>query len=196
LFTGLVETVGVVRALRKHSRGAQLTIESSLAGLGVGESVAIDGVCQTIARYDGARFSCDVLAETLRVSNFGRYRSGTRVNLERALAADARLGGHLVNAHADGTGTVTRIVRKPLAIEIAVSPELVRYLVPKGSVAVNGVSLTVGPAVRNARFSVFIVPHTWENTNLRDLKTGDAVNIEVDIIAKYVEKFHALREGK
>jgi riboflavin synthase len=196
LFTGLVETVGVVRALRKHSSGAQLTIESPLADLRVGESVAIDGVCQTITEIEGARFSCEVLAETLRVTNFGGYRPGHRVNLERALEANARLGGHLVNAHVDGTGAVTRIVKKPLSIEIAVQPELLRYLVPKGSVAVNGVSLTVGPAVKNGRFSVFIVSHTWENTNLREVMIGDAVNIEVDIIAKYVERFFGPREGK
>ena len=137
-----------------------------------------------------------MLRETLRVSTFGLLRPGSRVNLERALPAGARLGGHIVNGHVDGTGTVTEVVRKPLGIEIALAPELLKYLVPKGSVAVNGVSLTVGPAVRNGRFTVFVIPHTWEHTNLRYLKTGSTVNVEVDIIAKYVEEFCLHREGK
>jgi len=195
LFTGLVEAVGTVRSVRKSGEGARLTIESSLEGLVPGESVSVDGVCQTVADVDAARFSCDVLRETLRVSNFPLLRPGSRVNLERSLAAGARLGGHIVNGHVDGTGSVRRVIRKPLSIEIAVEPALLRYIVPKGPVAVNGASLTVGPSVRGDRFTVFIVPHTWEHTNLRDLKAGGTVNVEVDIIAKYVEKFFAAKKG-
>jgi riboflavin synthase len=195
LFTGLVEAVGTVRSVRKSGEGARLTIESSLEGLVPGESVSVDGVCQTVADVDAARFSCDVLRETLRVSNFPLLRPGSRVNLERSLAAGARLGGHIVNGHVDGTGSVRRVIRKPLSIELAVEPALLRYIVPKGPVAVNGASLTVGPSVRDARFTVFIVPHTWEHTNLRDLKAGGTVNIEVDIIAKYVERLFAAKKG-
>lgn len=195
MFTGLVEAVGTVRSVRKSGEGARLTIESSLEGLVPGESVSVDGVCQTVADVDAARFSCDVLRETLRVSNFPLLRPGSRVNLERSLAAGARLGGHIVNGHVDGTGSVRRVIRKPLSIELAVEPALLRYIVPKGPVAVNGASLTVGPSVRDARFTVFIVPHTWEHTNLRDLKAGGTVNIEVDIIAKYVERLFAAKKG-
>lgn len=195
MFTGLVEAVGTVRSVRKSGEGARLAIESSLEGLVPGESVSVDGVCQTVADVDAARFSCDVLRETLRVSNFPLLRPGSRVNLERSLAAGARLGGHIVNGHVDGTGSVRRVIRKPLSIEIAVEPALLRYIVPKGPVAVNGASLTVGPSVRGDRFTVFIVPHTWEHTNLRDLKAGGTVNVEVDIIAKYVEKFFAAKKG-
>jgi riboflavin synthase len=195
LFTGLVEAVGTVRAVRKSLRGARFTIESPLEELVAGESVSIDGVCQTIAAIDGARFSCDVLPETLRVSNFSVFRPGSRVNLERALTAGARLGGHIVNGHVDGTGSVTAVIRKPLGIEIALAPSLLRYVVPKGSIAVNGVSLTVGPSVRNGRFRVFIIPHTWEHTNLANLKAGSTVNIEVDILAKYVERLLSRRNG-
>ncbi len=191
MFTGLVEAIGTVRAARKSPDGARLAIETPLEGLAVGESVSVDGVCQTVAAVDGARFSCDVLRETLRVSTFGRLRPGARVNLERALAAGARLGGHIVNGHVDGTGTVTEIVKKPLGIEIALAPELLKYLVPKGSVAVNGVSLTVGPSVRNGRFAVFVIPHTWDRTNLKYLKTGSTVNVEIDVVAKYVETYLA-----
>jgi riboflavin synthase len=191
LFTGLIETLGTVRAVRKSSAGARLTIEAPLEGLAAGESVSVDGVCQTVAGVDGTNFSCDVLRETLRVSTFGRFRAGVRVNIERALAAGGRFGGHIVNGHVDGTGTVTEVVKKPLGIEIALAPELLKYLVPKGSVAVNGVSLTVGPSVRNGRFAVFIIPHTWERTNLKYLKTGSSVNVEIDVVAKYVERYLA-----
>jgi riboflavin synthase len=191
LFTGLVEALGTVCAVRKNPNGARLEIETSLGGLVAGESVSVDGVCQTVAGVERERFSCDVLRETLRVSTFGRIRPGTRVNLERALAAGGRLGGHIVNGHVDGTGTVTEVAKKPLGIEIALAPELLKYLVPKGSVAVNGVSLTVGPSLRNGRFAVFVIPHTWDHTNLKYLKTGSSVNVEIDIIAKYVEQYLA-----
>lgn len=195
MFTGLVEAVGTVRSVRRSAGGARLAIESSLDGLVPGESVSVDGVCQTVVDADGGRFSCDVVRETLRVSNFRLLRPGSRVNLERSLAVGARLGGHIVNGHVDGTGSVRRVIRKPLSVEIAVEPALLRYIVPKGSVAVNGASLTVGPSVGNARFRVFIIPRTWEHTNLRDLKAGGTVNIEVDIIAKYVERFLAAKKG-
>lgn len=191
MFTGLVEALGTVRAVRKNPNGARLEIETSLEGLLAGESVSVDGVCQTVAGVERERFSCDVLRETLRVSTFGRIRPGARVNLERALAAGGRLGGHIVNGHVDGTGTVTEVAKQPLGIEIALAPELLKYLVPKGSVAVSGVSLTVGPSVRNGRFAVFVIPHTWEHTNLKYLKTGSSVNVEIDIIAKYVEQYLA-----
>ena len=196
MFTGLVEALGTVRAVRKNSNGARLTIETPLEGLVVGESVSVDGVCQTVAVVDGTSFSCDVLRETLRVSTFGRIRPGERVNIERALAAGGRLGGHIVNGHVDGTGTVTEVVKKPLGIEIALAPELLKYVVPKGSIAVNGVSLTIGPSVRNGRFAVFVIPHTWEHTNLGHLKTGAKVNIEIDIIAKYVREFLRPRDAE
>jgi riboflavin synthase len=196
LFTGLVETIGTVRAVRKSAAGAHLAIETSLAGLVPGESVSVDGVCQTVAAVEGTNFSCDVLRETLRVSTFGRIRAGARVNIERSLPAGGRLGGHLVNGHVDGTGRVTAVVKKPLEIRIALAPDLLRYLAPKGSVAVNGVSLTVGPSIRDGRFSVFVIPRTWECTNLQFLKAGSSVNIEIDILAKYVERYLAdIRKG-
>jgi riboflavin synthase len=195
LFTGLVEAVGTVRGVRKSTVGACLTIESPLEGLVAGGSVSIDGVCQTVAAVDGASFSCDVMRETLRVSNFSLLRPGSRENLERALAVGARLGGHIVNAHIDGTGTVTRVIRKPLGLEIALKPLLLKYLVPKGPVAVSGVSLTVGPSIRNGRFSVFIVPYTWEHTSLSSLMAGCTVNVEVDIMAKYIESLLASKKG-
>ena len=134
---------------------------------------------------------CDVLPETLRVTNLGQLRAGSPVNLERALEAGARMGGHIVNGHVDGVGRVTRVIRDPLGIEIDIGRGLGRYMVPKGSVAVDGVSLTIGPDPSGSRFRVFIIPQTWEMTTLGKVSPGSRVNIEVDILAKYVENFHA-----
>jgi riboflavin synthase len=196
LFTGLVEAVGTVRSVRRTAAGARLAIDAALEGLAVGESVSVDGVCVTVSSVAGTRVSCDVVRETLRVSTLGALRPGSRVNLERALAAGARLGGHIVNGHVDALGTVTKVTRRPAAIEIALDPALLRYVAPKGSVAVNGVSLTVGPSVRGGRFEAFIIPHTWEHTNLGRLVPGRRVNVEVDIVAKYVERFIDARKER
>jgi riboflavin synthase len=194
MFTGLIETTGRVVAMRRSSRGGRLTIASPLEGLEIGESVSVNGACQTVAELGRGSFSCDVLPETLRVTNLGDLRSGSAVNLERALGADARLGGHIVNGHVDGVGKVTRVVRTPLGLEIDAGRELSRYMVSKGSVAVDGVSLTIGPDPAGGRFKVFIIPHTWDSTTLGKARPGSRVNIEVDILAKYVEKFEASRE--
>lgn len=189
MFTGLIEATGKIVTMRRSSRGGRLTIVSSLEGLEIGDSVSVNGACQTVAELKGDIFSCDVLPETLRVTNLGRLRAGSAVNLERALEAGARLGGHIVNGHVDGIGRVVRVIRDPLGIEIDVGRELGRYMVPKGSVAVDGVSLTTGPDPSGGRFKVFIIPHTWKTTTLGKVSPGSRVNIEVDILAKYVEKF-------
>jgi riboflavin synthase len=194
MFTGLIETTGRVVAMRRSSRGGRLTIASPLEGLEIGESVSVNGACQTVAELGRGSFSCDVLPETLRVTNLGDLRSGSAVNLERALGADARLGGHIVNGHVDGVGKVTRVIRTQLGLEIDAGRELSRYMVSKGSVAVDGVSLTIGPDPAGGRFKVFIIPHTWDSTTLGKARPGSRVNIEVDILAKYVEKFEASRE--
>jgi riboflavin synthase len=188
MFTGLIEATGKVISLSRSARGAVLRLEAPLDGLRVGDSVAVNGVCQTVARLEGARISCDVLPETLRVTNLGLLRPGEAVNLERALRPDDRLGGHVVNGHVDGMGTVVRVIRSPLGLEIEVARELGRYIVPKGPVAVDGISLTVGPDTSEGLFQVFIIPHTWDHTNLRSAVPGRKVNIEIDIFAKYVER--------
>lgn len=189
MFTGLIEATGKIVTMRRSSRGGRLTIASSLEGLEIGDSVSVNGACQTVAELKGDTFSCDVLPETLRVTNLGQLRAGSPVNLERALEAGARFGGHIVNGHVDGVGRVIRVIRDPLGIEIDAGRELGRYMVPKGSVAVDGVSLTTGPDPSGGRFRVFIIPHTWETTTLGKISPGSRVNIEVDILAKYVEKF-------
>jgi riboflavin synthase len=187
MFTGLVEEVGKVASLRKTPSGARLTVESNLEGVSVGESISVNGACQTVTVAGKGAFTCEVLRETLRVTNLGRLKPGAPVNLERAARADARLGGHIVNGHIDGIGRVTRISRRPIALDVSVTNDLFRYIVPKGSVALNGVSLTIGPDPRSGTFSVFIIGYTWRNTNLSSLRVGDEVNIEIDILAKYIE---------
>ncbi len=188
MFTGLVECTGKVLYLRRRSTGAALAFEAPLEGVVEGDSVAINGVCQTITGVEKGSFTCDVLGETLRVSNLGDLSPGDAVNLERALKPGDRMGGHIVNGHVDGTGIISRIKQRPIEIEISVAPELARYMVAKGSVAVDGISLTVGPDPGRDRFSVFVIPHTWKSTNLNGAAPGKKVNIEIDILAKYVEK--------
>jgi riboflavin synthase len=194
VFTGLIEEVGTVVSLRRTPRGASLAVRCGMEGLEIGESIAVDGACQTVAALPRGAFSCDLLPETLRVTNLGKLRAGARVNLERAMRQGDRLGGHIVNGHIDGTGRVLSLSKRPAGLELLVPPELFRFIVPKGSVAVNGASLTVGPDPANGRFKVFIIPHTWEHTNLRDLVKGGEVNIEIDIIAKYIDAF--TRQGR
>ncbi len=188
--------MGIVRAVRRGARGVTITIESTLGQLAVGDSVSVDGACLTVSAAGGGRFSCAVVAETLRATGLGALRPGARVNLERAVPSGAPLGGHIVNGHVDCLGTVTRVTKRPLALEIAIDPRLARYVAPKGSIAVSGVSLTVGPAVRGGHFQVFVIPHTWERTNLSGLRAGSRVNVEVDIVAKYVERILDARKER
>ena len=194
MFTGLVEDIGTVVSLERSAAGARLTVSSGLDGLEIGESISINGACQTVAALSVRGISCDVLTETRRVTNLGRLKTGAKVNVERATPSGGRLGGHIVNGHVDGMGTIVKISRRPLTLEVAVEDSLFRYIVPKGSIALNGVSLTIGPGPARGRFKVFIVPHTWENTNLKDMRPGSRVNVEVDILAKYVEAF--MRKGR
>jgi riboflavin synthase len=188
LFTGLVKEVGKVLSLRRSSTGAVLSVETG-QGFSLGDSVAVNGVCQTVSRLERNGFSCDVLPETLRVTNIGYLEPGSRVNLEKALRPGDEIGGHIVNGHVDGMGLVRTIRRRPFSVGIEVDEGIFEYVVPKGPVAVDGISLTIGPKPRNGYFEVFIIPHTWDNTNLAFLSPGRRVNIEVDIIAKYVKRF-------
>ncbi len=189
MFTGLVNGTGKVLGLRRREGGAVLTVETDQSGIREGESIAVNGVCQTVTGVEGSTFSSDILPETLRVTNLGSLRPRALVNIERALKAEDRLGGHIVNGHVDGVGLIRAVSRNPFRIEISAGREISQYLVPKGSVAVDGVSLTVGPRPAAGRFEVFIIPHTWKSTNLREAAVGKKVNIEIDLFAKYVRKF-------
>jgi riboflavin synthase len=189
MFTGLIQDTGKVIYLKRNAGGARLAIKTSLKQIEEGESIAVNGVCQTVTELRRGIFTCDILSETLRVTNLGFLSSGKLVNLERALSVGEKLGGHIVNGHVDGIGVITRVLENPQGLEISTDRDVSKYIVSKGSVAVDGISLTVGPEPEVDRFKVFIIPHTWENTNLTAVSPGYKVNIEVDILAKYMEKF-------
>jgi len=190
LFTGLVADLGTVAEVHSTNDGVRLAIESPLAHeLSEGDSIAVNGVCLTAVGLCGDRFGADVMHETLRRSSLAEVRTGTRVNLELALAADARLGGHFVQGHVDGVGAVTGVREDGFArvVTIEAEPALLRYVVEKGSITVDGVSLTVA-RIDEAAFDVSLIPETLERTNLGAATSGTPVNLEVDILAKYVEK--------
>lgn len=190
MFTGLVEEVGTVAAVAPMSGGARVRIHADrvLDGLAIGDSVAVDGACLTAVAIHPDGFELDVVAETLRRTALGTRAAGDRVNLERALRAGDRLGGHLVQGHVDGTATIAVIVDEAQSrrMSLSVAPELLRYIVAKGSVAVDGVSLTVA-ARTDAGFEVALIPHTLGETTLGAVREGQTVNLEVDLVAKYVE---------
>jgi riboflavin synthase len=190
VFTGLVADLGSVAVLDETPDGVRLRVRSALAGeLRDGDSVAVNGVCLTAVEPDAESFGADVMHETLRRSSLAAAEAGMRVNLELPLRADARLGGHVVQGHVDGVGTVRDVREDGFArvLTIETDPGLLRYVVEKGSIAVDGVSLTVA-ALDDASFAVSLIPETLERTNLGAAVAGTAVNLEVDILAKYVEK--------
>jgi len=190
VFTGLVQELGRVAALDGAVNGARLTVDGAVASeLAVGDSVAVNGVCLTATEIANGGFSADVMAETLRRTSLGSVTPGSPVNLELPLRASDRLGGHVVQGHVDGLGTVAAIREEGFArvLTIAAEESLLRYVVAKGSIAVDGISLTVA-AVDAAGFSVSLIPETLERTNLGAATAGTAVNLEVDVLAKYVEK--------
>ena len=190
MFTGLVETMATVRRLDRNGDGAHLELETPLANeLEQGDSVAINGVCLTAVQIDGDGFRADVMAETLRRSSLGPLHEGDRVNVELPLRAGDRMGGHVVQGHVDGTGTVEDVTEEGFArvVRIAAPPEILRYVVEKASIAVDGVSLTVAE-VDDKGFTVSLIPETLERTTLGEATRGRVVNLEVDVLAKYVEK--------
>jgi riboflavin synthase len=193
VFTGLVAGTGTVESLERDGAGVRLRVRSELAGeLGPGDSVAVNGVCLTAVEPNGTGFSADVMEETLRRSSLGPLDTGDPVNLELPLRAGDRLGGHIVQGHVDGTGQVDSLREEGTSrvVRIAAPAELLRYVVDKGSIAVDGVSLTVS-AVDGDAFEVSLIPETLERTTLGAAAPGRTVNLEVDVLAKYVEKLRA-----
>lgn len=200
MFTGLVQDLGAVTAVDAGSDGARLTVRTTLADdIAEGDSVAVNGVCLTATRIADGAFSADAMHETLRRSSLGAVAAGTGVNLELALRADQRLGGHIMQGHVDGLGTIASVRDDGFArvITIAAGEDLLRYVVEKGSIAVDGVSLTVA-RVDDQGFDVSLIPETLERTTLGDAAPGRTVNLEVDIVAKYVEKLvsHTTEAGR
>ena len=191
MFTGIIEEIGQIESVQKGSKSAVLHIRCNevLDGTRVGDSIAVNGVCLTVTSMNNRGYTADVMAETLERSSLGSLKSGSRVNLERAMPADGRFGGHIVAGHIDGTGTIVEIPKDETAVwyRVRTEPDILRYIVEKGSITIDGISLTVARVSRED-FSVSIIPHTQGNTTLADRRTGDIVNLETDIIGKYIEK--------
>ncbi len=192
MFTGIIEELGIVKGIRSQSGGMRLSIAAKtvLEGMKIGDSIAVNGTCLTVVEITHSVFSADVSRETVDKSNVGKLRVGGKVNLERPMRLSDRLGGHLIAGHIDAVGVIRGIVKKGDASVFTLEgpPEVMRYLIYKGSIAIDGISLTVNEVEGN-RFTVTIIPHTAQMTTLGFKKAGDGINLEADLIGKYVEKF-------
>ena len=198
MFTGIIEEIGTIARFERGPRSVRMTIAGWLifSDLKLGDSVAVNGVCLTASAISGNQFTADVMPETLDRSALGALRIGSRVNLERAMAADGRFGGHMVAGHIDGTGQIQSLRPDDNAVwvRIAAGPEILRYTIEKGSIAIDGISLTVA-RVDTSGFSVSIIPHTGAETTLLTKGPGDLVNLETDLVGKYVEKLLQPRDS-
>jgi riboflavin synthase len=195
MFTGIIEHTGTIEAVERRRDVLVVRVATMGVELSPGGSVAVNGCCLTAVAADARGFSCELTEETLRRTAFeDRLRPGVRVNLERPMRADGRFDGHIVQGHVDGVGRIVALERRGDSAELSVAPppELERYLVEKGSVAVDGISLTVA-GLQPGVFSVALIPYTLEHTNLRDARAGERVNLEADVIAKYVERLLVAR---
>lgn len=195
MFTGIVEEKGKVKSIKKGAKSAMLSVEGNkiFEDVHLGDSIAVNGVCLTVTSYSKNVFTADVMNETLKRSSLGSLKNGSEVNLERAMAANGRFGGHIVSGHIDGTGVISDMSKDDIAIWVTISTtaEILRLIVEKGSIAIDGISLTVA-RVSNTDFAVSVIPHTGANTTLLDKKVGDVVNLENDITGKYIEKLLGL----
>lgn len=197
MFTGLIEEIGKVQSVVKSTKSAKITIKANkvLEEIKLGDSISTNGVCLTATEFTANNFTVDVMAETMRRSNLHRLSPGDEVNLERALKVGDRLGGHIVSGHIDGMGTIANYENEDNAVWITItaSPEILKYIVQKGSIAIDGISLTVA-YVDETDFKVSIIPHTKEVTTLLRKKIGDIVNLECDLVGKYIEKLILSKE--
>ena len=191
MFTGIIEEVGTVKAIQRGSASSFIKIQADkiFEDIHLGDSIAVNGVCLTVTEYREKVFKADVMNETLERSSLGQLKNGSPVNLERAMAANGRFGGHIVSGHIDGTGKISDIKNDGIAVWYTISTDsgILQYIVEKGSIAIDGISLTVA-AVTDSSFSVSIIPHTASQTILSAKNVGDVVNLENDIMGKYVEK--------
>ena len=197
MFTGIIEEVGVIKNIKMGAKSAVITIqaETVLEVIHLVDSIAMNGVCLTVTSFDKNSYSVDVMHETLRRTNLGALKGGSRVNLERAMAADGRFGGHIVAGHVDGTGVITSMKQDDNAvwIDIETDASVLKYIVEKGSITIDGISLTVAQ-VDSRSFAVSVIPHTGMHTTLLEKKPGESVNLETDMIGKYVEKLLGYQE--
>lgn len=191
MFTGIIEEVGRIRSISKSGDGASIVIEARkvLEDVKLGDSIATNGVCLTVNQFDRGSFRVDVMAETMRRSNLRNIIVGSRVNLERAVAVGDRLGGHIVSGHIDDVGIIRQYEKEDNAVWLTIepTPELMKYIILKGSITIDGVSLTVA-YVDSRVLKVSIIPHTRDETTLMDKATGEIVNLECDVVGKYIEK--------
>lgn len=191
MFTGIIEEIGTIKSINSNGISSQLCISANkiLEDTKIGDSIAVNGVCLTVTSIKSNLFTADVMAETLRRSNLGSLIPQSKVNLERAMPANGRFGGHIVSGHIDGTGTIaeTKPEGNAVWIKIKCSDNLLKYIIHKGSITIDGISLTVAK-VTDSDFSVSIIPHTAANTTLLQKKSGDVVNLENDVVGKYIEK--------
>ena len=199
MFTGIVEETGSIRSLRLSGSSGKIAIRAKkvLGGTRIGDSIAVNGVCLTVVSLEKDGFTADVMAETVRRTNLGDTKIGEKVNLERAMAANGRFGGHIVTGHIDGTGTICETKSDEIAVcySIKAPEKIMHYIVEKGSVAVDGISLTVAKTTQTS-FMVSVIPHTAQCTVLAHKKAGDKVNLENDCIGKYIEHFLNWKEEK
>jgi riboflavin synthase len=199
MFTGLVEEKGIVKNLHRGTKSAVLTISGQkiFDDLAIGDSVAVNGVCLTVTEIAGQNFKVDVMNETLLRSSLGNLFSGSYVNLERAMAANGRFGGHIVSGHIDGVGVIKSIRPDDIAVRYVISadPQIMQYIVQKGSVALDGISLTVSNVWQDS-FEVSVIPHTAKSTILSEKTVGSLLNIENDIIGKYIKRFLSAEDKK
>ena len=194
MFTGIIEEIGIVEKIIPISGGITIKIkaEKILDDIAVNDSVCIDGVCLTVIKFDKNSFWADAVGATLEKTTFNKVKAETSVNLERSVKLSDRLGGHLVQGHVNGIGTISEIKKlgENYLVKILIPDELEKYLIKEGSIAINGISLTISDLDSN-EISISVIPHTWQNTNLKDKKVNEKVNVEIDILAKYVEKLLA-----
>lgn len=192
MFTGIIEEVGTVEEIRHNGNSSFIRVraEKIFSDMHTGDSIAVNGVCLTVTEFNNNIFRADVMNETLKRSSLGNLKTGSPVNLERAMSSGGRFGGHIVSGHIDGTGVISGIKNDGIAVwyTISTQPEIMRYIIEKGSIAIDGISLTVAKVTDN-NFSVSIIPHTADQTILSYKKNGDIVNLENDIVGKYIEKF-------
>lgn len=198
MFTGLIEEIGIIQSIRTSNKSSQISIKANkiFDDLKIGDSVATNGICLTVTDIKDNLFTADVMNETLKRSNIGFLKNGSSVNLERAMAASGRFGGHIVSGHIDGTGRIIKVTKDDIAIwyTISTTTDIMRYIVEKGSITIDGISLTVAKVTSNS-FSVSVVPHTQKETTLITKKNNDILNLENDIVGKYIEKMMPFEQG-
>ena len=199
MFTGIIEEVGAIKQIThgQHSEVLNIQARTVLENTKIGDSIAVNGICLTVTRLFADSFSADVMHETLNRSSLAGLMVGSRVNLERAMAADGRFGGHIVSGHIDGTGVIRSLIREENAIWVSIgtSPQILHLIVEKGSICIDGISLTVAK-VEEEGFQVSVIPHTGEETTLLEKVPGDSVNLENDVIGKYVERLLGLGKSE